>query len=208
MKRVTSTFALVGLAVLIAVSFAWHQQAVAASVGSSTGAVIGQPAPDFTLPDETGTPHHLQEYRGNVVVLEWTNPECPFVARHYKLNTMETLSAKYAGTVVWLAVDSSHFNKPADSRAWKTKQGFGYPILQDPEGAVGRLYGARTTPHMFVVDKAGTLIYDGAIDDDAYGRSDDPDNYVADAVDALIAGDSPKVASTKPYGCSVKYARK
>ncbi len=208
MKRFFPAFAVAALAIVLTVGLVWNQRAEAASAVSATAAVVGQPAPDFTLTDEAGNPHHLADYKGSVVVLEWTNPECPFVARHYKIDTMERLSAKYAEKVVWLAVDSSHFNKPADSNSWKAKQGFAYPVLQDPDGAIGRLYGARTTPHMFVVDQNGVLRYNGAIDDDAYGRSETTVNYVGDAVSALIAGTDPAVATTKPYGCSVKYSRK
>ena len=167
-------------------------------------AVVGQPAPDFTLVDEAGASHTLSDYRGRVVVLEWTNPQCPFVVRHYAADTMETLSTQLGDQVAWFAVNSSHFNTAADSAAFKGEQGFGYPTLLDTDGAVGHRYGARTTPHMFVIAADGTLAYAGAIDDDP--RGDGPSvNYVEQAVQALLSGAQPAVTSTEPYGCSVKY---
>ena len=175
------------------------------AVGSEPAAV-GKPAPDFTSLDETGAAHKLSQYRGHAVVLEWTNSECPFVERHYSADTMEKLAASLGATdVVWLAVNSTHSNTPADSRAWKAEQGFTYPTLQDPDGTLGHLYGARTTPHLFVIDAAGVLRYNGAIDDDPYGNAAKPVNYVGGAVQALLAGAAPDPSETKPYGCSVKY---
>ncbi len=167
---------------------------------------VGKPAPDFTILDETGAAHELAKYRGQAVVLEWTNPDCPYVGRHYSADTMEKLAATLgASNVVWLAVNSTHSNTPEDSRAWKAEQGFGYATLQDPEGTLGHAYGARTTPHLFVIDAAGVLRYSGAIDDDPYGKVAAPANYVEGAVRALLAGGDPDPTTTKPYGCSVKY---
>ncbi len=186
----------------IAIGFAFV--AATTSTAAAQEAVVGQPAPDFTLVDEAGQSHTLSDYRGSTVVLEWTNPGCPFVVRHYEADTMETLAGEH-GDVVWLAVNSSHFNTAEDSAAWKSEQGLSYPTLLDTDGTVGHLYGARTTPHMFVIDAAGTLAYAGAIDDDPRGRNDEDTNYVAAAIDALAAGEAPAVSSTDPYGCSVKY---
>ncbi|MCS7312577.1 MAG: thioredoxin family protein [Acidobacteria bacterium] len=172
------------------------------------GVQVGGPAPDFTLPDENGTRHKLSQYRGRIVVLEWTNPQCPFVQEHYQNKTMIRLYERYRSQdVVWLAVNSSHFNKPADTRRWAQENGIPYPTLQDPEGTVGRLYGAQTTPHMFVIDRNGTLVYRGAIDN-AYDPDRDqagPVNYVEQVLDALLRGERPPVRETKPYGCTVKY---
>lgn len=168
--------------------------------------VVGEAAPSFTLVDETGTTHNLADYRGKIVVLEWTNPQCPFVVRHYEANTFETMDAGYDDAqVVWFAVNSSHFNTAADSAAWKAEQGFAYPTLLDTDGTVGHLYGARTTPHMYVIDAEGVLRYAGAIDDAPRGGNPNATNYVAAAVDALLAGGAPAVSSTEPYGCTVKY---
>jgi peroxiredoxin len=170
-------------------------------------ATVGKPAPDFTLADETGEEHTLSDYRGETVVLEWTNPECPYVQRHYKSETMTKTLEKLGGAdeVTWLAIDSSHFNKPEDSKAWKKKQGFDYPVLQDPEGKVGQTYGAKTTPHMYVIDDEGVLRYKGAIDDSPNGEKDDPTNYALQAVQALHNDAKVEPKTTKPYGCSVKY---
>ena len=199
MNFATRTFAATSLALA---TIACLPQAANAQDAS---AVVGQPAPAFTLQDETGATHTLSDYAGRVVVLEWTNPECPYVVRHYTADTMETLSSELGDGVVWLAVNSSHFNTADDSAAWKGAEGFAYPTLLDTDGSVGRLYGARTTPHMYVIDAAGTLAYAGAIDDNPRGTNDAPTNYVGAAVTALLAGDSPAVSSTEPYGCSVKY---
>jgi peroxiredoxin len=173
---------------------------------SAHGAEVGQPAPDFRLQDETGANHALSQYRGKVVVLEWTNPECPFVQRHYADKTMQKTLAAYAGKpVVWLVIDSSQTNTPAKSAAWKKEQGFTPPVLQDASGAVGHAYGAKTTPEMYVIDMQGVLRYAGAIDDDPRGRNASAVNYVRQAVDALEAGKPVPVTTSQPYGCSVKY---
>lgn len=170
-------------------------------------ATVGKPAPDFTLVDETGEEHTLSDYRGETVVLEWTNPECPYVQRHYKSGTMTKTLEELGGSkeVTWLAIDSSHFNKPEDSKSWKKKHGFDYPVLQDPEGEVGQTYGAKTTPHMYVIDGEGVLRYKGAIDDSPNGEKEDPTNYTLQAVQALHNDAKVDPRTTKPYGCSVKY---
>jgi len=169
---------------------------------------VGQPAPAFTLRDEVGTSHALEQYRGKIVVLEWTNPECPFVQRHYAARTMQKTLASFAGKkVVWLAVDSTSHNTPASSKSWKAQQGFGYPVLQDASGDVGHAYGAKTTPHMFVIDEKGVLRYAGGIDDDPRGRSTAPTNFVERAVSALLAGQPVSPSTSDPYGCSVKYGK-
>lgn len=169
-------------------------------------AEVGQPAPDFALKDESGTAHSLSAYRGKVVVLEWTNPECPFVQRHYADRTMQkTLTVLAGKPVVWLAIDSSYSNTPDKSAAWKKLQGFPYPVLQDASGTVGHAYGAKTTPHMFVIDEKGIVRYAGAIDDDPHGRSGSATNYVRQAVEAVEAGKAVPASTTAPYGCSVKY---
>jgi peroxiredoxin len=167
---------------------------------------IGKPAPAFSGVDETGAKHALADYKGKAVVLEWTNPDCPFVARHYEADTMEKLAAALgAKEVVWLAVNSTYGNTPDDTKAWKQSQGFTYATLQDADGTIGRAYGAKTTPHMFVIDAQGVLRYRGAIDDDPRGTEAKPVNYVDSAVQALLAGASPDPSDTKSYGCSVKY---
>jgi peroxiredoxin len=173
---------------------------------SARAAEVGEPAPSFTLKDERGLEHSLAQYRGRVVVLEWTNPECPFVQRHYASRTMEkTRSALASQRVVWLAIDSTSFNTPEKSAAWKQQQAFAYPVLQDASGTVGHAYGAKTTPHLFVIDAQGVLRYAGAIDDDPRGRNPSATNYVQQAVEAVASGKPVPATTTAPYGCSVKY---
>lgn len=181
-----------------------------AAVNTSARAevAIGAKAPEFALPDASGTTHTLSQYSGKIVVLEWTNPTCPFVKRHYKAATMKKLAEKYATKdVVWLAIDSSHFVKAADVKKWQEEQKLSYPTLLDPTGAVGHAYGAKTTPHMFVIAKDGTVAYAGAIDDDPRGEKADARNYVDEALTKLLAGQQPEVTNTQPYGCSVKYQK-
>lgn len=170
-------------------------------------ATVGQPAPAFTLQDEAGLEHSLDKYKGKIVVLEWTNPGCPFVVRHYDKDTMaNSFKTTGADDVVWLAVDSTKSVTADSAKTWKTAEGFPYPVLLDADGKIGKAYGAKTTPHMFVLDKEGKLAYSGAIDDDPTGKAEKPRNYVLDAVQALKNGNAPEVPSTDPYGCSVKYA--
>ena len=175
-----------------------------------TEPVIGELAPDFTLIDETGQEHTLSDYRGQTVVLEWFNIPCPFVVRHYEANTFDNLHEEFGSDdFVWLAIDTTWDNTPEDTIAWKAEteeiRSHDYPVLQDPEGEVGRLYGAQTTPHMFVIDEEGILQYMGAIDDDPRGRSDEPTNYVAAALTAMRDGADVDPSETDPYGCTVKY---
>lgn len=179
--------------------------ALAVAASAAEPPRVGAPAPEFRAQDETGESHDLASYRGRTVVLEWTNPECPYVARHYRADTMEKLAKRYQSDVVWLAVNSTWSNTPEDTRRWKQEQGFAYATLQDPKGGLGRLYGATTTPNMFVIDPKGVLRYAGAIDDDPRGHEQDPDNYVDGALQALRAGADPDPSKTRPYGCSVKY---
>ena len=190
-----------------AASAAAPAQGTATDPEGAALAVVGEAAPDFQLTDSTGRAHRLSEYRGKIVVLEWTSPECPFVRRHYGHDTdmVHTAAALTGDDVVWLAIDSSHFNTPADSEAWRSQHSIPYPVLQDRDGAVGRRYGARTTPHMYVIDAGGVLRYQGAIDSDPRDREGTPTNYVRGAVEALKAGRPVPRAETAPYGCTVKY---
>jgi peroxiredoxin len=176
---------------------------------------VGDKAPDFTLKDANGTEHSLSDFAGKIVVLEWTNFGCPFVKKHYGSGNMQKLQKTYTEKgIVWLSICSSAPKKQGyfTAEEWPgelAKSGFNATaLLPDPTGETGKLYGAKTTPHMFVIDKAGKLVYQGAIDDN---RSWDPrtiegaKNYVAEAVDALRAGKAVTTAETSPYGCSVKY---
>ena len=179
---------------------------VAAPAFAADTAEVGKPAPAFSLKDETGKAHSLAQYQGKIVVLEWTNPECPFVQRHYQASTMQnTLKGFDAKKVVWLAVNSTATSTPDQSVAWKKEKAFSYPVLQDTDGKVGKSYGAKTTPHMYVIDAKGVLQYAGAIDDDPRGKNATPVNHVKTAVDALLSGKPVPASTTEPYGCSVKY---
>jgi peroxiredoxin len=185
---------------------------VAAFAGpDTTGPEPGQAAPEFALADHTGKTHKLSDYKGKVVVLEWTNPECPFVVRHYKAQTMKTLAEQYKGKeVVWLAINSSHFATQATNKKFVDDEKLTYAVLDDAKGTVGHAYGARTTPDMYVVDPAGKIAYRGAIDNDPFGDKSAADkiNYIGAALPAVIGKAAPKTPRTKPYGCSVKYAAK
>ncbi|CAE7245290.1 resA [Symbiodinium necroappetens] len=178
-------------------------------------ATVGHKAPDFTLTDFSGNTHTLSDYIEDekVVVLEWFNPTCPYVKLHHeKQSTMADLSAKYGKeNIVWLAINSSNTENPGYTQCadFIEEWNLAYPVLDDSDGKVGKMYGARTTPHMFIIDAEGVLVYNGAIDNDSRGNKSGNDkvNYVANALDELIAGNAISMAETKPYGCSVKYAR-
>lgn len=171
-------------------------------------AAVGSAAPDFTLMDTAGSEVSLSDFAGQVVVLEWLNPDCPFVKRHYSAGTMKGLATRYGGQgVVWLTINSTNYMDAAANAAFKAANDLPYSILVDQEGEVGHLYSAATTPHMYVIDGSGTLVYIGAIDDDPRGSSDSPNNYVAAALDQVLAGEAVATAETKPYGCSVKYKK-
>jgi peroxiredoxin len=171
-------------------------------------AEIGSPAPDFTLEDQTGHKVKLSEMKNGIIVLEWMNPDCPFVQRHYNSDTMTTLASKYKEkNVIWMAINSTHYMNKKDDQNWINKFKVGYPILDDSSGRVGKLYGAKTTPNMYIIDASGILVYSGAIDDDPRGSKDGKAlNYVDQALEEILAGKPVTIAKTKPYGCSVKYS--
>lgn len=178
-------------------------------------ATPGQAAPAFTLTDAAGKPVRLADQRGKHVVLEWTNPECPFVQKHYVSRNMQELQKEFGGKdVVWLSVNSTskghrEFKSGAEMAQWMRAHGAAQTaVLIDETSATGRAYGARTTPHMFVIDPAGKVVYAGAIDDKRSANPADAktaNNYVRAALNETLAGKPVSVASTQPYGCSVKY---
>ncbi len=174
--------------------------------------IIGELAPDFTLEDETGESHTLSDYRGKTVVLEWFNIPCPYVVRHYEEGTFDAILDEFGGDdLVWLAVDTTFDNTADDTLEWKEKtadiRDHDYPVLQDADGDVGRLYNARTTPHMFVINDEGILEYMGGIDDDERGREEleDRERYVFNALQAMADGEEVSPTEARPYGCTVKY---
>ena len=175
----------------------------------------GQPAPDFTVTDATGKPVKLADQRGKFVVLEWTNPECPFVQKHYVSGNMQELQKEYVGrNVVWLSVNStrkSHgeFKSGSEMTQWMNgHKAAQTAVLIDDTSSAGRAYAARTTPHMFVIDPQGKVVYAGAIDDKRSANPADAKtakNFVRAALNETLAGKPVSVAQTQPYGCSVKY---
>ena len=176
---------------------------------------VGQKAPDFVAVDTSGKQHRLSDFAGKFVVLEWTNPGCPFVRKHYGSGNMPaTQKAATAKGAVWLAVNSteraaSDYLKPAALASWMNEQGAApTATLMDEDGVIGQAYGARTTPHMFIIDPKGVLVYAGGIDSIASSRPDDiktATNYVSQALGEVYGGKPISAASTKAYGCSVKY---
>jgi AhpC/TSA family len=189
--------------------------APAAATAAPAPADIGKPAPDFTLADVDGHSVHLADYRGKVVVLEWFNPKCPFVNLSHSKGSLKGTAARHiAEGVVWLAIDSSAPGKQGNGvdeiRDGATRMGLAHPILRDESGVVGHTYGATNTPHLFVIDKGGTLVYAGAIDNSPDAEGESPQggplvNYVDAALADLAAGRPVRTPRTKAYGCGVKY---
>ena len=177
-------------------------------------ATVGQTAPDFSAMDTAGKAHKLSDFKGKLVVLEWTNPGCPFVVKHYSGN-MQSLQKEFTGKgVVWLSVNSTErqsgdYLAPVKLGSWmKEKSGTPTATLMDESGKIGQLYGAKTTPHMYIVSPQGQLIYAGGIDSVPSARVDDiktATNYVRQGLNEVLAGKPIAMASTRPYGCSVKY---
>ena len=176
---------------------------------------VGQRAPDFVAVDTRGAPHKLSDFAGKYVVLEWTNPGCPFVRKHYGSGNMPaTQKAATAKGVVWLAVNSteraaSDYLQPVALDGWmKSQSAAPTAVLMDEDGSIGQAYGARTTPHIFIIDPKGVLVYAGGIDSIPSARPDDikaATNYVNQALGEAFGGKAISAASTRPYGCSIKY---
>lgn len=194
----------------------WALMAVlAAPPIQAADVAIGEKAPDFTAADSNGKSHSLAAYKGKIVVLEWLNHQCPFVKKHYGSGHMQELQKTYTGKgVIWLSVISSAPGKQGYSTPEQansvTKEKGAAPtaVLLDPQGTVGKLYGAKTTPHMFIINADGVLVYNGAIDDTPstdLGDIATAKNYVQSALDELLAGKPVSEATSQPYGCSVKY---
>lgn len=186
-----------------------------AGLAMIAGAALAAPAPDFSATDSAGKVVRLADYKGRFVVLEWSNPECPFVQAQYGAEAMQAAQKDAAArNVVWLTVNSTHrshseFRSGAQMDAWmREHRAAPTAVLIDADSAAGRAYAARTTPHMFVIDPAGAIVYEGAIDDRRSARVADrkgAHNYVRAALDDALGGKPVRVASTTPYGCSVKY---
>jgi hypothetical protein len=204
MRKRFAASAVAGLAILIGCSVA-------------QAARVGEPGPDFAATDTNGKVHKLSEYRGQFVVLEWTNRGCPYTQKHYNSGNMQRLQREWTGKgVIWLTIISSapgtqgYVTAPEENAYLKEVNAAPTAVLLDPTGAVGQLYDAKTTPHMFIINSQGTLIYNGAIDDrpttdlaDVNGAK----NYVSVSLQEATSGKPVTDATTRPYGCSVKYRK-
>jgi len=190
--------------------------ALALAAQAYGGVAVGSAAPDFSLKNQAGKTVHLSDFKGKLVVLEWVNPDCPFVHKHYDSGNMQGLQKKYtAKGVEWLTIDSSaegsegYLGGPKDAKAFiKERHAAMSDLLLDHAGAVGMAYGAKTTPTMFVIRRDGRVAYEGAIDDKASTDVADvptAKNYVAVALDEIEAGKPVTVTQTRSYGCSIKY---
>jgi len=176
---------------------------------------IGAPAPAFTATDTNGKTHSLSDFRGKTVILEWTNHDCPYVRKHYETGNMQALQKDATGDgIVWLSVISSapglqgHVSPERADELTAERDAAPNAVLLDPQGDVGKAYDARTTPHMYVIDAKGTLVYMGAIDDRPTARHSDVEgarNYVREALNAMEGGEAIAQPVTRAYGCSVKY---
>lgn len=189
--------------------------ALSSNLLSANTASIGEIAPDFKLADIEGTMHNLAAYRGKTVVLEWVNPECPFVVKHYRTGNLPNMQKKATNDgVIWLSINSGRTGAQGDFdvaevKRWTESTGASFSgYLRDRSGEVGRAYGAKTTPHIFVINPEGILVYDGAIDSIASTRDGDieqAERYVDLALTAVKDGTVPEKVKSRPYGCSVKY---
>lgn len=185
-------------------------------MASALAVKVGDQAPDFTGTDSHGQTHKLSDYRGKFVVLEWHNNGCPFTKKHYESGNMERLQKEWTDKgVVWFTVISSspgsqgYVTADQENEYMQKMHAVPTAALLDPKGDIGHLYGAKTTPHMFVINPQGQLIYNGAIDDKATPDQSDINgakNYVSEALQEAMAGQPVATATTRPYGCSVKYA--
>ncbi len=183
---------------------------------AQAAATVGQAAPDFTLRDTDGKPVRLSDFRGRHVVLEWTNPGCPFVQKHYRSGNLPALQKEaVAKNVVWLTINSTapdhgdYLSPPQLARWMGEQRAAASAALMDEDGRVGHAFGARTTPHMYLIDPQGRLIYAGGIDSIPSARVDDiarATNHVRQALDEALAGKPVSRPTAPPYGCSIKYA--
>jgi len=192
-----------------------QEKTVATATEAPANAEVGKPAPDFTLADLDGKSVSLHDFKGKTVVIEWFNPKCPFIRLAHTKGSLKGMAARRtAQGIVWLAINSASEGKQGfgvdENKTGQTKFALSHPILLDPSGKVGHMYGATNTPHMYVIDAQGTLAYRGAIDNSPDAEGESPENgklvnYVDAALDALAANKEIAVKETHAYGCSVKY---
>lgn len=206
MKTRRSILSMIGIATLMSTAVAF----AAPATEMEAKAKVGEAAPDFTLDDANGKSHSLSDYKGKIVVLQWINPECPICQRVTKSGLVAKM-AKEIKTIdkdiVHLAVNSTAGMPGKVSAKYLAKHEIKASVLIDDDGKVGHLYGAKTTPHVFVIDAEGILRYQGAFDDDPRGGKEDAANYVVNAVRQITEGETVSPDYVKPYGCSVKYAK-
>jgi peroxiredoxin len=199
----------IGLIKVFAVALVAGAVGLIASAAEKKNAGIGSAAPGFTLKDQDGKAVSLSDYKDKIVVLEWFNEGCPYVARHIKAGTMNSLATSYKDKgVVWLAIKTNEGGTCDANKKVVAEAKLAYTLLNDDQGGVARSYAPKSTPHMFIIDKSGKLAYTGAIDDDPDGDKAKPVNYVAKALNELLAGGSVSTPETKAYGCGVKYPEK
>ena len=210
MKRKANllAFVLLGIAVLGLTALAGPQE----ESKKSKGVKLGEKVPAFTLMDTGDQERNLADYNGKIVVLEWINPQCPYVVNCYKSKAMTNAYEavkKLDKSIAWLAINSTSTTNANENGQWIEQFKLKYPILLDTGGKVGQLYDARRTPQMFVIDAEGVLRYNGAIDDNPFARkpAEDATNYVVNAVEQIVAGETVSPDYVKPYGCTVKYRK-
>ena len=185
------------------------------SLSTHANVSVGKAAPDFTGVDSNGNKHSLSDFKGKTVVLEWTNHDCPYVKKHYNSGNMQQLQKNATDNgVVWLSIISSkpgkqgHVSGKQANELTQSRNAAPTAVILDETSEIGRLYGAKTTPHMYIIDKTGQLVYMGGIDSIPSSNESDiakANNYVTAALDAMAAGKPVKDSVTRPYGCSVKY---
>jgi peroxiredoxin len=182
-----------------------------APVNAEVNAAVGKAAPAFTLNDRNGQVHSRTDYAGKIVILQWINPDCPICRRVHATGLVKAMKqrlAEISSDVVHLTINSTHYMEPSVGAEYLKTNKIDAPLLIDRDGAVGHLYAAKTTPHMFVIDAKGVLRYQGAIDDDPHGRKgEEAMNYVVQAVQQIAAGETVSPDQTQAYGCTVKYAK-
>lgn len=163
-------------------------------------------APNFTLIDSVGESISLHDFKGKYVILEWFNPDCRRVQQHYQNKSMQKLLKKYSGKeVIWLAINSSHYMNQEDNKRWRDVNSLSYRLLGDFTGEIGKIYQAKTTPQMYIINPIGVLIYQGAFDDNPEGDKSESINYVEIALDEALADKPISKPEIEPYGCLVKY---
>jgi peroxiredoxin len=182
---------------------------LAVAADKKSGVKPGDMAPQFSLQDQDGKTVNLSDYKGKIVVLEWFNNDCPFVQRHYKAKTMNELVDKWKDKdVAWLAINTTPGKTNETNKQAVQDWSINHPVLNDSDGTVGREYGAKSTPHMFIIDKDGKVAYVGGIDNDPEGNKGSARvNYVDKALEELTNGKPVSTPETKQYGCGVHYAK-